>query len=78
MYLVYFMDYYRMDESETDLLDFLRCLPELKGYPLHKLPKNKPTLFAFTYFRIGMVICSDSRKNDYIIIIKSVRFKNYC
>lgn len=62
---------HRMDESETDLLDFLRCLPELKGYPLHKLPKNKPTLFAFTYFRIGMVICSDSRKNDYIIIIKS-------
>jgi len=62
---------HRMDERETDLLDFLHCLPELKGYPLYKLPKNRPTIFAFAYFRKRMVICSDSRKNDYIIIIRS-------
>ncbi|MEL6804435.1 MAG: cyclic nucleotide-binding domain-containing protein [Bacteroidota bacterium] len=63
---------HRMDESESELIGFMRRLPEFAGYPLYRLPKNKPSIFAFTYFRVGVVICCDSRKSDFIVIIRSV------
>jgi len=62
-----------MDGHEPEFITFLRTLPEFRGYPLYKLPKNKPRICAFTYFRVGVVICHDSNKSDAIVIVKSVR-----
>ncbi|CAK8697437.1 unnamed protein product [Clavelina lepadiformis] len=62
---------HRMDGGEPEFITFLRKLPEFNGFPLYKVPHNKPEVCAFTYFRVGVVICADSLKSDAIIIVKS-------
>ncbi|XP_078495091.1 uncharacterized protein LOC100177622 [Ciona intestinalis] len=62
---------HRMDGEEPEFITFLSKLPEFQGFPLYKLPRRKPETCAFTYFRVGVVICADSSKSDMIVIVKS-------
>jgi len=62
---------HRMDGKEPEFISYLRKLPEFKLYPIEKIPTNKPKICAFTYFRVGVVICENSNESDFIVVIKS-------
>ena len=62
-----------MDGNEPEFITFLRKLPEFQLYPVNKIPTNKPKICAFTYFRVGVVICENSNDSDFIVVVKTVR-----
>eukprot|EP00057_Strongylocentrotus_purpuratus_P013560 XP_011668034.1 PREDICTED: uncharacterized protein LOC105440036 [Strongylocentrotus purpuratus] len=49
---------------------FVRNLRFLEGWPLHRLAEN-PKKCVFSYFKRGDVLIRESRRSDWIIIVKS-------
>nr|XP_054750195.1 uncharacterized protein LOC129255905 [Lytechinus pictus] len=49
---------------------FVRNLRFLEGWPLHRLAEN-PKKCIFSYFKRGDVLIRESRRSDWIIIVKS-------
>ncbi|XP_039270529.2 uncharacterized protein LOC120345167 [Styela clava] len=62
---------HRMDGEEPEFISFLRKRPEFALFPLQQIPRNKPQICAFIYFRVGVVICDESTASDVIVIVKS-------
>ncbi|XP_038055388.1 cyclic nucleotide-binding domain-containing protein 2-like [Patiria miniata] len=62
---------HRSEGVEPDFIRYLRTIEELKGWPVHRLPHDKPSVCLFTYFRRGVVICKDSNKSDWIYVVKT-------
>ncbi|RNA17194.1 cyclic nucleotide-binding domain-containing 2-like [Brachionus plicatilis] len=56
--------------QEPEHISFLHQIDLLKNWPLDLLPHNDPKICLLTYFRKGILICKNSLKNDWIIVIK--------
>ena len=56
--------------QEPDYIRFLREIKLLEGWPINELPYNDARICLSSYFRKGVVICSNSQTNEWIYIIK--------
>ncbi|XP_022079599.1 cyclic nucleotide-binding domain-containing protein 2-like isoform X2 [Acanthaster planci] len=62
---------HRNEGMEPEFIRYLRTIDELKGWPVYRLPHDKPSVCLFTYFRRGVVICKDSNTSDWIYVVKT-------
>ncbi|XP_038068812.1 uncharacterized protein LOC119738140 [Patiria miniata] len=56
-----------LDPSQSD---FIRNLTFLEGWPMHLLAEN-PKKCVFSYFKRGEVLVKNSKKSDWILVVKS-------
>ncbi|XP_039600090.1 cyclic nucleotide-binding domain-containing protein 2-like isoform X2 [Polypterus senegalus] len=58
-------------QDEPEFIEYLRKTDVLSGWPLDKLPLNKPTICVHTFFRRNAVISRDTKVSSKIYIIKT-------
>ncbi|XP_051782609.1 cyclic nucleotide-binding domain-containing protein 2-like [Erpetoichthys calabaricus] len=58
-------------QDEPEFIEYLRKIDVLSGWPIEKLPFNKPNICVHTFFRRNAVISRDTKVSSKIYIIKT-------